>query len=130
MESKRTAAKTIDEYIAQFPSDVQALLEQVRAAIRTAAPEAKEAISYQIPAFNLNGRYLIYFAGYKKHIGLYPVPGGDEAFQQEIAAYQAGKGTLRFPLDRPIPLDLIAKVVRLRAKENEEHTAAKKKPKQ
>jgi uncharacterized protein YdhG (YjbR/CyaY superfamily) len=127
MKEERSTVKDIDEYIANFPSDVRELLEQVRATIREAAPEAQETISYQIPSFRLKGQYLIYFAGYKKHIGLYPVPSGDVDFDQQVAAYRAGKGTLRFPLDQPIPFELIAKVVQYRARDNEKRAEAKKK---
>lgn len=110
--------RDIDEYIAGFPPDVQEILRAVRATIHQAAPSAEETISYKMPAFNLHGHYLIYFAAYKKHIALYPIPAGDPAFSRKIAAYRTGKGTLRFPLDKPIPYRLIARLVRLRAKEN------------
>ena len=116
---KTTHAKpaTIDEYIAAFPADVRALLEKVRATIRAEAPEAQEAISYQIPTFKQDGN-LVHFAGFKNHIGLYPAPRGTEAFRKELEAYDGGKGTVKFPLDRPIPLDLIRRIVRLRIEEN------------
>ena len=93
----------IDEYIAGFPENVQEILQKVRSTIQKAAPGAIETISYKMPTFNLNGHYLIYFAGYKKHISLYPVPAGSPDFNEEISAYRAGKGTLQFPLDKPIP---------------------------
>lgn len=109
-------AATIDEYIAGFPDDVQKILEKVRATIRKAVPDAEEAIKYEIPAYVLNGN-LVFFAGYKSHIGIYPVPAGTQKFQKAIARYKAGKGTLRFPLDEPIPYDLIAEVVKYRVKE-------------
>jgi uncharacterized protein YdhG (YjbR/CyaY superfamily) len=102
---------TIDDYIASFPEDVQSVLQQVRRTIREAAPEAEETISYQIPAFKLNGKSFVHFAGWKRHISLYPIPDGNDAFQQRIAPYRAGKGTLRFPLQKPIPFDVIASVV-------------------
>jgi uncharacterized protein YdhG (YjbR/CyaY superfamily) len=111
----RRAPNSIDEYIAGFPQPVQEILEQIRSTIRAAAPDAEETISYQMPTFTLNGRYLIYFAAYQKHIGLYPAPIGDPAFDQDLSAYAAGKGTLRFPLDKPIPFDLISKIVKFRA---------------
>ena len=117
--------KTIDEYIAGFPPDVQELLQKVRATIQKAAPEAEETISYKIPTFNLNGRYLIYFAGYKKHISLYPAPIGNPEFAEEIAPYESGKGTLKFPLDGPIPFRLITRIVKFRAKENSRRAGAK-----
>ena len=113
----RTQFNTIDEYIGAFPKDIQAILEKIRKIIRRAAPEAVEAISYQMPTFKLNGN-LVHFAAYKNHIGFYPVPSGIEAFKGELAPYIAGKGTLRFPLDKPIPYHLIEKVVLFRVKEN------------
>ena len=118
MKTKQTAPKTIDEYIAGFPKDVQEILEKIRVTIRKAAPDAEETISYLIPTFTLKGKYLIYFAAYKKHIGIYPVPTGDAKFNEELSTYQAGKGTLRFPLDKPIPYDLISKIVKVKVKEN------------
>jgi uncharacterized protein YdhG (YjbR/CyaY superfamily) len=118
MKTKQTTPQNIDEYIAGFPKDVQEILEKIRMTIRKAAPAAEEAISYKMPTFNLKGQYLIYFAAYKKHIGLYPVPVGDAEFNEEMSAYQAGKGTLQFPLDKPIPYKLISKIVKVRAKEN------------
>ena len=129
MKTKPASPQNIDDYIADFPADVQEVLQKIRITIKKAAPKAEEAISYKIPTFNLKGQYLIYFAAYKKHIGLYPVPSGDEEFNQEISIYQAGKGTLRFPLDKPIPYKLISKIVNIRAKENSAKAAAKgKKP--
>jgi len=118
MKSKPSSPKNIDEYMAGFPADVQEILQKIRDTIKKAAPKAEETISYKMPSFNLNGQSLIYFAAYKKHIGLYPVPSGDEEFHREISAYQAGKGTLQFPLNKPIPYELISKIVKLRAKEN------------
>ena len=118
MKPEQSAPQTIDAYIAGFPSDVQEILVKIRMTIRKAAPDAEETISYKMPTFKLNGRYLIYFAAYKKHIGLYPVPVGDAEFNKEVSAYYAGKGTLRFPLDQPIPYKLIGKIVKARAKEN------------
>ena len=118
MKTKQTAPKTIDEYIAGFPSDVQQILEKIRRTIRKAAPDAEETISYEIPTFNLKGKYLIYFAAYKKHIGVYPVPAGDAKLNKELSVYRTGKGTLQFPLNKPIPYNLITKIVKLRVKEN------------
>jgi uncharacterized protein YdhG (YjbR/CyaY superfamily) len=116
--TNRSTAKSIDEYIAEFPREVQAVLEEVRAVIRGAAPEAEETISYAIPTFDLNGRHLVHFAGYKKHIGFYPVPGGvDEAFKEEMEPYKRGRGTLQFPLGRPMPLDLVRRIVEFRVQE-------------
>jgi uncharacterized protein YdhG (YjbR/CyaY superfamily) len=129
MSTSQAAPQTIDEYIATLPKDVQQLLEHVRATIQQAAPDAQETISYNMPTFTLNGHYLVYFAAYKKHIGLYPVPLGDTQFNAELAAYTAGKGTARFPFDKPIPLDLISKIVQFRVQENLKHAETKaKKP--
>jgi uncharacterized protein YdhG (YjbR/CyaY superfamily) len=120
-------SKDIDEYIAGFPKNVQAILERIRAAIRKAAPGAEETISYQIPTFTLKGRYLIYFAAYKKHIGIYPAPFGNAELKDELAPYAAGKGTLKFPLDQPIPFGLIRRIVKFRVKENVERAERKAK---
>jgi uncharacterized protein YdhG (YjbR/CyaY superfamily) len=124
MKPDQPAPQTIDAYIAAFPPRVQAILEQIRMTIREAAPDAEETISYQMPTFTLNGQYLVYFAAYKKHIGLYPAPMGVEEFQEALAVYGAGKGTLKFALDQPIPFDLIRKVVMFRAKEHAAKAAA------
>lgn len=112
--------KSIDEYIAAFPEDVQDKLEEIRAVIRKEVPDAVETISYGMPAFNLDDRYLVYFAGWKRHISLYPVPLGNKAFQAEALPYLSGKGTAKFPLDKPIPFDLITRIVKFRVKENQE----------
>jgi uncharacterized protein YdhG (YjbR/CyaY superfamily) len=114
----KTNFQTIDEYISTFPKDVQGILEKIRKTIRKAAPDAEEKISYQIPAFTLKGSYLIYFAAYKKHVGLYPAPRGSEEFKEELSAYEGGKGTVKFPLDKPIPFDLISRIVKFRVKKN------------
>jgi uncharacterized protein YdhG (YjbR/CyaY superfamily) len=129
MRTSQTASKNIDEYIAGFPHDVQEILEKIRTTIRKAAPEAEETISYQMPTFTLKGKYLIYFAAYKKHVGLYPAPRGNAEFNEELSVYKAGKGTVRFPLDKPIPFDLISQIVKFRAKENLERAQAKGKQK-
>jgi uncharacterized protein YdhG (YjbR/CyaY superfamily) len=105
-------AETIDDYIAAFPQNVQSRLQSIRRAIAKAAPKAEEAISYRIPAFKVNGRPLIYFAGFKAHIGLYPVHADGAGFSAAMARYASGKATLKFPLDQPLPLDLIAAVVK------------------
>lgn len=107
----------IDEYIAGFPKDIQRILKKIRATIKKAAPKAEEAIRYSMPAFLLNG-HLVLFSAYKNHIGLYPVPAGNETFKKEIAPYKSGKGTLHFSFDQPVPYDLIAKLVKLRIEEN------------
>ena len=124
--SKGQAAATIDVYIASFPEDVQPMLENVRRAIAKAAPGAQEAISYRIPTFRLNGTCLIYFAGFKKHVGVYPVHADSPEFEQALAPYASGKATLRFALDRPIPLDLIAKVVRAKVRKSKESGAGER----
>jgi uncharacterized protein YdhG (YjbR/CyaY superfamily) len=111
---------TIDDYISTFPEDIQAILEKVRQAIQKASPEATETISYGIPTFNLNGKHLVFFAGWKHHISLYPIPAGDEAFQQKISQYKRAKGTIQFQLDKPIPYDLVEEIVTLLVKENQE----------
>jgi uncharacterized protein YdhG (YjbR/CyaY superfamily) len=119
MNTAQPAPATIDAYIAAFPSDVQEILEQIRRTIRETVPDAQETISYGIPTFTLNGRYLVYFAAYKKHISLYPAPMGVAEFRAAVSVYGAGKGTLKFPLDQPIPFDLIRNVVRFRVQEQD-----------
>ena len=119
MKTAKTSLKNIDEYIGGFPVEVQEILQKVRETIHRAAPKAEETISYNMPTFNLNGHYLIYFAGYKHHISLYPAPSGVPEFREEIAPYESGKGTLKFPLDKPIPYGLIRRVVKHRIKESE-----------
>lgn len=129
MSTDPTTPTTIDDYIASFPEDVQELLQKIRQTIRHAAPDAQEAISYQIPTFKLKGN-LVSFAAYKTHIGLYPAPAGDEQFMQKLSVYRAAKASVRFPLDKPIPYDLIRQIVELRVEENLRRAAAKeKKPK-
>ena len=117
MESAQPPARSIDDYIAGFPDDVQEVLQQIRATIRDAAPDAEETISYGIPTFRLNGTYLVYFAGYRKHVSVYPAPVGNAEFAAEMAVYGSGKGTAKFPLDRPIPQDVIRKIVQFRIQE-------------
>jgi uncharacterized protein YdhG (YjbR/CyaY superfamily) len=117
MERKQSAFKTIDEYIATFPGKVQKILKGLRRAIKTAAPEAEERISYQMPVFWQNGN-LVYFAAYKKHIGFYPTSSGIRAFKKEISVYKNAKGTVQFPIDRPLPFSLIKKIVKFRVTEN------------
>lgn len=119
-----TAPTTIDAYIAGFPADVQTILQSIRRTIHDAAPEATEAISYQMPTFKLHGN-LVHFGAFKNHIGFYPVPSGIEAFQDELAAYKQGKGSIQFPLDRPMPYDLIRRIVEYRVRENTANAAAK-----
>ncbi|HEU0296531.1 MAG TPA: DUF1801 domain-containing protein [Anaerolineales bacterium] len=124
MRTKQTPPKNIDEYIAGFPEDVQKVLEKIRKTIRKAAPQAEEIINYGIPTFTLNGN-LVHFAAFKNHIGFYPTPSGIEKFKDELSVYEGAKGSVQFPLDKPMPLGLISKIVKFRAKENLERAAAK-----
>lgn len=123
---KTTTAETIDEYIAEFPKDVQKKLTELRDTIRKAAPKAEEKISYAMPTFALHGN-LVHFAAYKNHIGFYPAPRAIAAFKKELSKYEGSKGTVQFPIDEPIPLSLIKKMVKYRVAENMEKAAAKKK---
>ena len=125
MKNEQAAPKTIDEYIAGFPQDVQEILQKIRATIRKAAPEAEEKIAYQIPTFFLEGN-LVHFGAFKKHIGFYPAPTGIEEFKEELSVYGWAKGTVKFPLDKPIPYDLIRRIVKFRVKENLERAKPKK----
>ncbi len=109
----KTNFQSIDEYIAACPPESQDYLQQIRKLIRSLVPDAKERISYQIAAFERNGRNLIHFAGWKKHVSLYPVPAGSEAFERQIAKYVDGKGTVKFALDEPLPIKLIERVIKL-----------------
>lgn len=118
--------KDINEYIAAFTPEVQQLLEQVRTTIQKAAPDATEAISYAMPTFKLNGN-LVHFAAFTNHIGFYALPSGNEAFRKELSSYKTGKGSIQFPLDKPLPLDLITKIVKFRIIENTGKTSLKKK---
>lgn len=120
----KKAAADIDEYIAGFPTKVQKILQKVRKTIQKAAPDAAEAISYAIPTFKLNGN-LVHFAGYQNHVGFYPAPQGVAEFEVDMARYGAGKGTARFPLDEPIPYELIARITTFRIGKNMERAAAK-----
>ena len=121
-----TPINTIDEYISSFPGDIQTLLEQVRMTIHQAAPEAEEAIKYAMPTFIFNGN-LVHFAAFKHHIGFYPVPSGIEAFKKELSSYKGAKGSVQFPLDKPMPLELISRIVQFRVSENLKKAKAKKK---
>ena len=118
-------AKDIDEYIAAFPKEVQKRLQQMRKIIQKAAPQAEETINYAMPTFTLNGN-LVHFAGYANHIGFYPTPSGIEAFKKELSLYKGAKGSVQFPLDEPLPLDLITKIVEFRVAESVEKAAKKK----
>ncbi len=125
MKTARQGPQSIDEYIAGFPHDVQLLLQQLRTLIKRIAPDAAEAIRYQIPTFVLNGN-LVHFAAFKNHIGFYPTPSGIEAFKEELAPYESAKGSVKFPIDKPIPFDLIADIVRFRATETRARSTARK----
>lgn len=114
----RSTAGSIDEYIVEFPPETRAMLEQMRSLIRASAPDATETISYAMPTFDMNGHHLVHFAGFKKHIGFYPVPSAMEAFREELAPYKSGKGSAQFPLDKPLPVDLIRRIVEFRVAEN------------
>ena len=125
MESSTKQFKTIDEYISMFPEDVRTILKNLRQTIRDAAPEAQETIKYQIPTFTLNGN-LVHFAAFKNHIGFYPTPTGMEAFKDELSAYKGAKGSVQFPIDQPMPLSLIRRIVEYRVKEYSERKPKKK----
>lgn len=116
MKKAQRTPRSIDEYIAGFPPEVQDVLEQIRLAIKEVAPDAEEAISYGIPTFVLNGN-LVHFAAFKNHIGFYPTPSGIARFEDRLASYERAKGSVRFPLDKPVPLGLIKKIVDFRAQE-------------
>jgi uncharacterized protein YdhG (YjbR/CyaY superfamily) len=126
MRTKEAPAKHIDEYIARFPRDVQERLQQIRSTIRTAAPELKEAIKYEIPTFVGNGN-VVFFAGFKDHVSVYPAPRGNKEFKQELARYDGGKGTVQLPLDEPLPLDLIRRITLFRLEEDRQRTKTKAK---
>ena len=126
MGSGRTAATDVDEYIAGFPPEVQAILRRVRQVVRDAAPQAKEVISYGVPALKQNG-ILVYFAAFRSHIGFYPPVNGDARILKAVAPYAGEKGNLRFPFDKPIPYDLIARVTELRAKQDSMKSALERK---
>jgi uncharacterized protein YdhG (YjbR/CyaY superfamily) len=114
----KTSFNNVDEYIETFPKEMQELLNQVRSAIRQSVPEAEEGISYGMPAYKFNGSPLVYFAGFKNHIGFYATPSGHSEFSEELSKYKQGKGSVQFPLDKPLPLALITKITKFRAKEN------------
>jgi len=124
MDNKKTGFNSIDEYIESFPEETQKILQEIRAVIKAAAPNAEEKISYQMPTFFLNGN-LIHFAAFKNHIGLYPTPSGTEAFKEEIAKYKSAKGSIQLPIDIPMPLKLISRIVKFRVAENLQKVKAK-----
>lgn len=117
---------TIDEYIAGFPEPTQKVLQKIRVTIKKAIPGSEEKISYAIPAFFLNEAHVIYFAGYKNHVSIYPAPRGAEEFKEELAMYKGGKGTVQFPLNKPIPYELITKIVKYKLLKSKEKIAKKK----
>ena len=121
---KTKLAKNVDEYIASFPSATKAALENLRKTIKSAAPHAEESISYAMPAYKYNG-VLVYFAGYKNHIGFYGTPSGHDAFKNELSIYKSGKGSVQFPLNKPLPLKLITQIVKFRVAQNNEKAANK-----
>ena len=125
MAMSRKIAKDMDDYIRSFPKESQALLQEIRNTIKKAVPGAEERISYGIPAFNLNDRYLIYFAGFKNHVSVYPAPREHENFKEKLAMYKGGKGTVQFPLDKPLPIGLITQIVKFKMKENKEKAKEK-----
>ncbi len=125
MKTQKDAPETIDAYIARYPGDIQTILQKIRTIIRDAAPDATEAMKYQIPTFVL-GENLVHFAGFAKHIGFYPTPSGIAQFQDELAKYPSAKGSVQFPLDQPIPYALIKKIVKYRVSEVRKKQAAKK----
>lgn len=126
MTTAIASPKNIDEYVAAFPRDVQEILKQIRTTIKKAAPDAKETIKYQIPTFVLNGN-LVHFGAFKNHVGFYPTPSGIEEFKHELAEYEGAKGSVQFPIDKPMPLNLIERIVEFRAGEARAKSAAKKK---
>ncbi len=117
MENNQTGYNTIDEYIATFPADIQSILQKIRATIRKSAPQAEETINYQMPTFKLHGN-LVHFAAFKNHIGFYPTPSGIEKFKKDIEKYEWAKGSVQFPLDKPMPYGLIGKITKFRVQEN------------
>ena len=128
MKANKTSPKNIDEYIAAFPENIQEILEKIRTTIRKAAPDAEEKISYQMPAFALNGN-LVCFGAFKHHIGFFPTSTATAKFKKELSGYEGSKGTVRFPLYKPIPLGLISKIVKFRVRENLDRAKAKQKKK-
>jgi uncharacterized protein YdhG (YjbR/CyaY superfamily) len=129
VESNKVGFTSIDEYIATFPVEIQKILQELRATIKASAPDASEKISYQMPTFYLKGN-LVHFAAWKKHIGFYPTSSGTQAFEWELSIYESAKGSVKFPIDRPLPLELVSKIVEFRVAENlkraEEKTNKKK----
>jgi uncharacterized protein YdhG (YjbR/CyaY superfamily) len=125
MKSKKAIFRSMDEYIATFPENVQTIMKQLRSTIQ-AAPEAGEKISYNMPTFTLNGTYLVYFAGWKNHIAFYGAPRGNPEFKEDLLPYESGAGTLQFPYEKPLPYNLITEIVKFRAEEIRKRTSRKK----
>lgn len=125
MAMRREQEKTIDEYIRNSREDVREILEKIRAVIHEAAPQAEEAIRYGMPTFRLRGKNLVYFAAFAHHIGFYPIPSGIEAFKEELSGYKQGKGSVQFPLDQPVPYDLVKKITLFRVVEIEKDAKIK-----
>lgn len=129
MDEKKAKVESLDEYISQFPAEIQEILQKLRKVIKEAAPDAVEKISYQMPTFALSGN-LVHYAAFKNHIGFYPAPSGIEAFKEELSGYKGAKGSVQFPLNQELPYELISRIVQFRAAENKEKAAAKKKGKE
>ena len=117
---------SVDAYIQSFPENIQQILQEIRNTVKSVVPEAQESIGYKMPALTYKGRPLVYFAAFRNHIGFYPIPSGIEAFQAELAVYKCSKGAVQFPLDQPMPLELIARITAFRAEENRQISATKK----
>lgn len=128
MKENKTSCKSIDEYILEFPIEIQEILKKLRKVIKESAPDAEEKISYQMPTFVLHGN-LVHFAAFKNHIGFYPAPSGIDAFKDELSEYKGGKGSIQFPLEKPLPYDLIREIVKFRVAENIEKAEQKLKKK-
>lgn len=126
MDEKKAKVESVDEYISQFPAEIQEILQKLRKVIKEAAPDAVEKISYQMPTFALSGN-LVHYAAFKNHIGFYPAPSGIEAFKEELSGYKGAKGSVQFPLNQELPYELISRIVQFRAAENKEKAATKKK---
>jgi uncharacterized protein YdhG (YjbR/CyaY superfamily) len=126
MKTVSTSPRTVSEYIGHFPPQIRSVLRKIRSTIRRAAPGARETISYGIPTFTLDGKYLVYFAGFKKHVSVYPAPMGEPAFQDALARYGSGRGTLKFALDEAVPYGLISRLVKHRMKERRAGATRKK----
>ena len=125
MKSEKIHFSSIDEYIESFPVDIQEIMRKLRGTIKAAVPDAGEKISYNMPTFTLKGKYLVYFAGWKNHIAFYGAPKGNPELNEDLTAYESGQGTLQFPYEKPIPWELITKIVKFRAAENREKTGRK-----